>query len=329
MASILDAERGQAAPQDQTIMLDAQRLAVIQDLAARNGEMRDHARMLQVLDSVLAPVLGQAVLALGTWYNGTRELLVASRTALEATALAEIRAHFDAEIARSNGHSTTLYSWQERCLPPREPEAAPAPAPAALAVLALPVDVSATAHTAVLIGTHAPLDKRDSAFLRTALIVANTASVRQGIDSLAANYAFQQTIEYATQNGIVVADLDGRVVYANQGFCRMVGRAQLEVIGQTAPYESWVAPAMHERLPHVAAQLSSAESTLDIDVTLLRATGQEFPAQLSITPMDQQGRRSGWLVNVTDTSRLRHAEMRYRQLFDEAPMMYVVTQIAE
>ncbi|MCB0025112.1 MAG: hypothetical protein KDD91_18900, partial [Caldilinea sp.] len=80
MASILDAERGQAAPQDQTIMLDAQRLAVIQDLAARNGEMRDHARMLQVLDSVLAPVLGQAVLALGTWYNGTRELLVASRT---------------------------------------------------------------------------------------------------------------------------------------------------------------------------------------------------------------------------------------------------------
>jgi len=310
-------------------MLDAQRLAVIQDLAARNGEMRDHARMLQVLDSVLAPVLGQAVLALGTWYNGTRELLVASRTALEATALPEIRARFDAEIARTNGNSTTLYSWQERCLPPREPEAAPAPAPAALAVLALPVDVSATAHTAVLIGTHAPLDKRDTAFLRTALIVATTASVRQGIDSLAANYAFQQTIEYATQNGVIVTDLDGRVIHANQGFCRMVGRAQSEVIGQTAPYESWVAPAMRERLLHVAAQLSSAESTLDFDVTFLRANGQEFPAQLSITPMDQQGRRSGWLVNVTDTSRLRHAEMRYRQIFDDAPMMYVVTQIAE
>ncbi len=329
MVSAIPAERGQTAPQDQQVMLDAQRLAVIQNLAARNGEMSDLARMLQVLDSALAPVLGQEVLALVKWYNGTRELLVASRTVLEAPALIEIRTRFDAEIARTNGVHSSPHTWQERCLPPRVPGARPAPLPAALATLALPLDVSATAHTAVLVGTPEPLPKEDISFLRTALIVATTASVRRGIDSLAANYAFQQAIEYATQSGIVVAGLDGRVIYANQGFCRMVGRAQAEVIGRVAPYDEWVAPAMRERLPQVAAELSSTESTLEFDSTFLRANGQEFPAQVSISPMVQNGHRIGWLVNVTDISRLRHAEMRYHQLFDEAPMMYVVTRIAD
>ena len=51
--------------------------------------------------------------------------------------------------------------------------------------------------------------------------------------------ALLAAIERATQAGLAAVDADGVQTYANPAFCRMLGFAPEELIGQRAPFPYW------------------------------------------------------------------------------------------
>ena len=53
-------------------------------------------------------------------------------------------------------------------------------------------------------------------------------------------YAFRRAMENSLLVGIRARDLDGRLLYANHAFCKMVGYSVSELVGRAPPMPYWV-----------------------------------------------------------------------------------------
>ncbi|MFH1604014.1 MAG: PAS domain S-box protein, partial [Pseudomonadota bacterium] len=68
-------------------------------------------------------------------------------------------------------------------------------------------------------------------------------------DALRAEYSFRNAMEESMPTGMRAVDMDGHITYVNAAFCKMVGYAQEDLIGATAPFPYWGPQqlAEHER----------------------------------------------------------------------------------
>lgn len=82
------------------------------------------------------------------------------------------------------------------------------------------------------------------------------------------------------QAGIVVFDLAGRVVHANEFFCAMVGYPVEELRGQTAPFPYWAAGHVEECMAGLQAALEGRLAPAGIETTFVRKDGKPFEVQV-------------------------------------------------
>jgi PAS domain S-box-containing protein len=125
--------------------------------------------------------------------------------------------------------------------------------------------------------------------------------------------------------GVLVADIDRNIIYANCGFSRLTGYSELELLGK-----SCIALQGPDTDPSTSAELKrSLDDTGSFDGEILnyRKDGSTFWNALIIIPLvNEHGERNGFLGiqrDVTDRKlgqlELSHSEKRFRAIFEMEP----------
>jgi two-component system sensor histidine kinase DctS len=133
--------------------------------------------------------------------------------------------------------------------------------------------------------------------------------------ALRQEHAFRKAMEDSLETGLRAVDLEGRIIYVNPAFCRMVGWSERELTGHGAPQPYWP--------PEDSARIEAAQrnaraagtSRIGIELELMRRSGERFDALLYETPLvDAQGRQTGWMASVLDITDRKRARQQEEKL---------------
>ncbi len=136
-------------------------------------------------------------------------------------------------------------------------------------------------------------------------------------------------------NAIVTIDASQRIVSLNRSAEQVFGWPAQEIVGQ--PLDTLIPVRFREaHRAHIARFMASGEPTRHMSkrhpVWGLRASGDEFLMDASLIQSTAGGAWRGTVIlrDITEQVRAQEAqewaERRYRELFDHAPIMYVVTR---
>jgi two-component system sensor histidine kinase DctS len=138
--------------------------------------------------------------------------------------------------------------------------------------------------------------------------------------ALADALAFRQAMENSLVTGLRARDLDGRIIYANAAFCRMVGtpfeRLAATPAGEPQPY--WPPELVGEYLERQRQRrtLTALQEApeLGYEGMFQRPDGERFPVMIYDAPLvDGSGLPQGWMSAVLDVTAQRRAEELSRQ----------------
>lgn len=149
-------------------------------------------------------------------------------------------------------------------------------------------------------------------FLTAAALIARERQLRGRKRAEAARdeeYAFRRSMEESLRVGIRARDLEGRVLYVNQAFCRMVGFTESELVGRLPPMPYWV-PEELERTQRIHdAVLAGTSTGQGIEVKFQRRDGTRLDVLIYEAPLlDAHGQQQGWIGSVLDISERKASE---------------------
>lgn len=126
--------------------------------------------------------------------------------------------------------------------------------------------------------------------------------------------AFRKSMEDSLVTGLRARDLEGRLIYANPAFCRMVGFSADELIGLTAPMPYWV-PDVHDETMRLHQAVMQGQAPREgYEVRLRRKNGESFDALIyEAALIDGQGQHIGWMGSVLDITERKRNEEFHRQ----------------
>lgn len=149
-------------------------------------------------------------------------------------------------------------------------------------------------------------------FLTAAALIARERQLRGRKRAEAARdeeYAFRRSMEETLRVGIRARDLQGRLLYVNKAFCRMVGYAEDELLGRVSPMPYWI-PEQLERTQRIHdAILSGMSSGNGVEAQFQRKDGTRIDVLIYEAPLlDAQGQQQGWIGSVLDISDRKASE---------------------
>lgn len=132
---------------------------------------------------------------------------------------------------------------------------------------------------------------------------------RQRVQSLLqAQVALRTAMENSVTVGLRAWARDGRILYVNEAFCRMVGYRPHELIGKTAPLPYWPdahTPALHAMHEGVISQGTQQEG---IEVQFQHRDGHPVDVLIHEAPLVLDDREHiGWMSSVLDISERKRA----------------------
>jgi len=149
--------------------------------------------------------------------------------------------------------------------------------------------------------------------------VAVVAFLDKALDRVEAEERHVRLLFETSPNGILVVDGAGQITFANPSVERLFGFKRDELIGR--PVETLVAKefaASHEYLRRSFSNHPETRQMAEgLDAHGLRKDGRLFPIEVSLNPVESEGRK-GVLATVVDVSERRKAEDLQRLLFRES-----------
>ncbi|MFM9902243.1 MAG: two-component system sensor histidine kinase NtrB [Polaromonas sp.] len=142
-------------------------------------------------------------------------------------------------------------------------------------------------------------------------LLARDMRRRQKVEyALGEALAFRNAMEDSVLTGLRARDLQGRITYVNQAFCRMVGLSAPELLNQSFPSSYWppeLAGAYHERQKiRLAANNLPREGHESV---FMRPDGTRFPVLIMEAPLiNAVGKHTGWMSAILDVSEQRRIE---------------------
>jgi PAS domain S-box-containing protein len=153
-------------------------------------------------------------------------------------------------------------------------------------------------------------------------------------DSKLVEAKYRDLLEY-TPDAILIVNVAGRIILANSQAERMFGHRRGDLIGQ--PVEVLLPP--RHRTAHLAhrahffAQPRTREMGASLELYGLRSNGEEFPVEISLSPLATE---EGTMVmsavrDITErTADRRRADRKFRGLLESAPdAMVIVNQAGD
>jgi len=129
--------------------------------------------------------------------------------------------------------------------------------------------------------------------------------------ALIAETSFRRAMENSMSTGMRVLDKEGRIIYVNPAFCRMIGWNEADLIGRMPPFPYWV-PGRHDQHEHTLELLLAGRApSSGLEVEAQRRDGSRFTARMYVSPLlDPNGEQIGWMTSMTDITepkRIREA----------------------
>jgi diguanylate cyclase (GGDEF)-like protein/PAS domain S-box-containing protein len=123
----------------------------------------------------------------------------------------------------------------------------------------------------------------------------------------------------STMEGILIAEVGGRVAAANDAFCKITGYVEKDIVGQSKSL-LWASGEDDPVAQQVRAALES-NGKWQGEACLRRASGALFPAWLGANAvLDSHGQVTHWLIVFTDISDLKESQDRLQYLAYHDPL---------
>lgn len=130
--------------------------------------------------------------------------------------------------------------------------------------------------------------------------------------------AFRRSMEESLTVGLRAKDHDGRVLYVNAAFCRLVGWPAASLLGHAPPMPYWAPERLEETLARQKALAEGGAQSQTFETRFRRADGSEIDVQVYEAPLiDARGRHRGWMGSVVDITDAKRAA-RLARAQDEA-----------
>lgn len=125
---------------------------------------------------------------------------------------------------------------------------------------------------------------------------------------------YRKAMENSMVTGLRVRDVEGRVSFVNQAFCRMVGYAPEELLDRAWPMPFYD-PAKESEMRARFAQLLDGSITPEgYETEFIRRDGARIHVLIHEAPLiDANGKQTGWMSSVLDITELKRAEELNRQ----------------
>lgn len=122
--------------------------------------------------------------------------------------------------------------------------------------------------------------------------------------------AFRRAMEDSLTVGMRARDLEGRILYVNPAFCRMVGFPAEHLVGHPPPMPYWIPDEIEETRARHDAQVFGERKAQSWETRFRRADGTLFDALIYEAPLvDGEGGVRGWMGSIIDiTDRKAAAE---------------------
>lgn len=130
-------------------------------------------------------------------------------------------------------------------------------------------------------------------------------------EALQTETAFRRAMESSLTVGMRARDRDGRIIYVNPAFCRMMGWSAEELVGAAPPMPYWLPDQIEETRARHDAQVKGELKAKSWETRFRRKDGRVFDALVYEAPLvDAAGETRGWMGSIIDVSdRKAAAEM--------------------
>ncbi len=155
-----------------------------------------------------------------------------------------------------------------------------------------------------------PFLKEERELLNTITKIVEEVIERKRVEQKAQEeYNFRKTIEDSILSGITVVDLEGRQIYVNPAFCKMVGWSQEELLGAKSPFVYWSSEEMQMIGRRLRQELSENQRSGSFELRFQRKTGERFDVLLLDSPLrDNRGKTIGRLASIGDITAHKRTE---------------------
>jgi two-component system sensor histidine kinase DctS len=141
---------------------------------------------------------------------------------------------------------------------------------------------------------------------------------RQAVEEqLRQEYAFRKAMEDSLDTGMRARNLEGKIIYVNPAFCRMIGWSAVELIGRRPPMPYWADDYLDETRALNDRVLAGEGPEEGFELKLKRHNGETIDVLIHEAPLiDAHGQHSGWMGSIVDITERKQADERARQQQD-------------
>lgn len=112
---------------------------------------------------------------------------------------------------------------------------------------------------------------------------------------------FRRAMENSMSTGMRVIDMQGRIIYVNPAFCRLIGWDESSLVGSALPYPYWIPGRHKEHMRTMEIVLSGKTPSSGLELEVQRRDGSRFTARMYVSPMrNPDGHQIGWMTSMTD-----------------------------
>lgn len=126
--------------------------------------------------------------------------------------------------------------------------------------------------------------------------------------------AFRRAMEESLTVGLRAKDLEGRILFVNPAFCKLVGWLPEELIGRDPPMPYWDPAILTETQERHAKLAAGGAVSQQFETRFVTRDGAEIEIEVYEAPLiDAMGVHRGWMGSVIDITEARRAARRARQ----------------
>jgi len=139
--------------------------------------------------------------------------------------------------------------------------------------------------------------------------------LREAREKIKAEQAFREAIEKSIRLGLAGFDEEGRQIYANPAFCRMVGWSREELIGTKPPFPYWPQEEKRAITDVFLDVFSRQKPSPEYELRFQHRDGRRFDALVIFSELkDIWGKSLGWLASIGDITERKKREEEIRRL---------------
>ena len=155
---------------------------------------------------------------------------------------------------------------------------------------------------------------------------------REDEEKLKSAYAFRRAMGESLVTGIRAIDLEGRIIFVNPAFCRMIGWSEQELLGMQPPFPYWPPEEAEQRRRDLDLTLAGQAPPGGIEMRVMHRDGHRFDVRMYLSPLiDSSGRQVGWMASmndITERKRMEEETLRHQERLEQTSRLITMGEMA-